>query len=68
MRKLINNSDDVVDEVLDGILTAHPGSARVLHGPAGFSARNSPRAKTALLRKLHRRIAESEPLRILGYV
>jgi len=30
VRKLINNPDDFVDEVLDGILTAHPGRLRAL--------------------------------------
>ena len=30
MRKLINNPDDFVGEVLDSILTAHPGQLRAL--------------------------------------
>jgi phosphoenolpyruvate---glycerone phosphotransferase subunit DhaK len=30
VRKLINNPDDFVDEVLDNILTAHPGRLRAL--------------------------------------
>jgi dihydroxyacetone kinase len=32
MRKLINDPANFVDEVIDGILTAHPGSLRSASG------------------------------------
>ncbi|HUY49220.1 MAG TPA: dihydroxyacetone kinase subunit DhaK [Streptosporangiaceae bacterium] len=50
MRKLINSPDDFVDEVLDGILMAHPEQLRALPGaPRVLTRANEPGGKVGIV-------------------
>lgn len=49
MKKLINNADNVVDEMLEGIVAAHPQYVRRLGGTQVLVRVGSPAAKVALV-------------------
>jgi dihydroxyacetone kinase-like protein len=43
-KKLINNTDNLIEEMLDGVLAAHPHHLRqVEHYPRGIIAKHGPR-------------------------